>query len=61
MLKEISEYFNFNKGERNGIFVVIAIIIIVLALPYLIKVTTSDNSEEFVRFSKEVSVIYCLD
>ena len=56
MLKEISEYFNFNKGERNGIFVVIAIIIIVLALPYLIKVTTSDNSEEFLRFSKDIAL-----
>ena len=56
MLKEISEYFNFNKGERNGIFVVIAIIIFVLALPYLIKVTTSDNSEEFLRFSKDIAL-----
>ena len=56
MLKEISEYFNFNKGERNGIFVVISIIIIILALPYLIKVTASDNSEEFLRFSKDIAL-----
>ena len=35
---------------------VIAIIIIVLALPYLIKVTTSDNSEEFLRFSKDIAL-----
>ena len=56
MLKEISEYFNFNKGERNGIFVVISIIIIILALPYLIKVTTSDNSDDFLRFSKDIAL-----
>ncbi len=56
MFKNLSEYFNFNKGERNGIFVVIAIIIFVLALPYLIKVTTSDNSDEFLRFSKDIAL-----
>jgi len=52
----IKEYFNFNKGERNGILVVIAIIIIVLALPYFIKVTQSDNNDEFLRFAKEIDL-----
>ena len=52
----IKEYFNFNKGERNGILVVIAIIIIVLALPYFIKVTQRDNNDEFLRFAKEIDL-----
>jgi len=56
MFKVLSEYFNFNKGERNGIFVVIAIIIVVLALPYLNKVTTPDNSDEFLRFTKDIAL-----
>jgi competence protein ComEA len=56
MFKDLSEYFNFNKGERNGIFVVIAIIIVILALPYLLKVTRHDNSAEFLRFSKDIAI-----
>jgi competence protein ComEA len=54
MLTDLKNYFNFNKGERTGIIVVIAIIIAILAYPYLTKVTFKDNSEEFLRFSKEI-------
>jgi len=54
MLTDVKNYFNFNKGERTGIIVVVAIIIAVLAYPYLTKVTVKDNSEEFLRFSKEI-------
>ena len=56
MFKVLSEYFNFNKGERNGIFTVIAIIISVMALPYLIKVSTQDNTDEFLRFTKDIAL-----
>jgi DNA uptake protein ComE-like DNA-binding protein len=54
MFIDIKNYFNFNKSERNGIIVVIAIIIAVLAYPYLLKVAVKDNSDEFLRFSKEI-------
>lgn len=54
MFNNIKNYFNFNKGERIGIVVVIAIIIVVLAYPYLVKVSVKDNSDEFLRFSKEI-------
>jgi competence protein ComEA len=54
MLDDLKNYFNFNKGERNGIIVVIAIIIAVLAYPYLVKVSFKDNSEEFLQFAKEI-------
>ncbi len=56
MSNNISNYFNFNKGERIGILVVIAIILIVMALPYLIKVTKTDNNEEFLRFAKDIEL-----
>ena len=56
MLKGLLDYFNFNKGERNGILVVIAIIIIVLVFPYLIKSTVKDNSDEFSRFTKDIDL-----
>lgn len=56
MLKMVKDYFNFNKGERNGIIVVIAIIIAILAYPYLIKATFKDNSDEFLQFEKEIAL-----
>ena len=54
MLNDVKKYFNFNKGERIGIIVVIAIIIVVLSYPYVIKVAVKDNPDEFLRFSKEI-------
>jgi DNA uptake protein ComE-like DNA-binding protein len=56
MLKMVKDYFNFNKGERAGIIVVIAIIIAILAYPYLIKATFNDNSDEFLQFEKEIAL-----
>jgi competence protein ComEA len=54
MLTDLKNYFNFNKGERIGIIVVIAIIVAVLAYPYLVKITFNDNSGEFLQFAKEI-------
>jgi competence protein ComEA len=56
MLKGLLDYFNFNKGERSGILTVIAVIIIVLLLPYFTKVTNKDNSDEFLRFAKDIDL-----
>jgi competence protein ComEA len=56
MLKGLLDYFNFNKGERSGILTIIAVIIIVLLLPYFIKVTKEDNSDEFLRFAKDIDL-----
>jgi hypothetical protein len=53
MLKGLLDYFNFNKGERSGILTVIALIVIVLLLPYFTKVTKKDNSDEFLHFAKD--------
>ncbi len=54
MFNDIKNYFNFNKVERGGIIVLLAIIILVLAYPYLIKVKVKDNSAEFLQFAKEI-------
>jgi DNA uptake protein ComE-like DNA-binding protein len=54
MFTDIKNYFNFNKTERGGIIVLIAIIILVLAYPYLVKVTNKDNTDEFLQFAKEI-------
>lgn len=54
MPDNLINYFNFNKGERVGIMVVIALIIIILAFPYMIKVTVKDNTDEYLQFEKDI-------
>lgn len=56
MFDDVKNYFNFNKGERIGIVVVIIIIIAVLAFPYFNKVTFKDNDAEFLQFAKEIEL-----
>jgi DNA uptake protein ComE-like DNA-binding protein len=56
MLNDIKNYFNFNKGERIGIMVVIAVIIIVLSLPFFNRIPFRNNNEEFIQFAKEIEV-----
>lgn len=56
MLTDLKNYFNFNKSERIGIIVVIAMIVAVLVYPYLIKVTIKDNTEAFLQFKKEIEL-----
>ncbi len=50
----LKNYFTFNKGERIGILVVIAIIILVLAVPYMIKYEVKSNKDEYTRFVKDI-------
>ena len=48
-------YFDFNRSERKGIIVVLAIIVIILAYPYLKPNRKHvDNIENNLRFIKEV-------
>ena len=54
MPENAKNYFVFNKGERVGILVVIAIIIIVLALPYMLKYKIKSNEDEFKRFVEDI-------
>jgi DNA uptake protein ComE-like DNA-binding protein len=56
MFDDVKNYFNFNKGERIGIVVVIVIIIAVLAYPYFNKVAFKDNDAEFLQFAKEIEL-----
>lgn len=54
MLDDVKSYFNFNKGERNGIMAVIAIIILILAYPYVIKFTATNNDKELLQFLNDI-------
>jgi DNA uptake protein ComE-like DNA-binding protein len=55
MLANIKNYFNFNKAERTGIVVVLAIIILVLAFPYFIRVADSNDEQEYLRFTGDIA------
>ncbi|MFN8134019.1 MAG: helix-hairpin-helix domain-containing protein [Bacteroidales bacterium] len=54
MLENIKNYLNFNKGERNGILVVIAFIILAAVFPYLKKYPAADHNEDFKRFADDI-------
>jgi DNA uptake protein ComE-like DNA-binding protein len=54
MLNDVKNYFHFNKGERTGIIVLLGIIILVLAVPYLFRFTFENNDEEFIQFVNEI-------
>lgn len=54
MLDDIKSFFNFNRGERIGILVILAIIIIVVAYPRFVKVKFNESDEEFLRFKKDI-------
>ena len=56
MFATIKNYFNFNKTERRGIMVVIAIIILVLALPYIKKFATADGDNAFSGFVNDITL-----
>lgn len=54
MLDDVKNYFNFNKGERNGIMAVIAVIILILAYPYVTRFTVTNNDKEFLQFLNDI-------
>ena len=50
-------YFVFNRSERIGILSTLAIIAIVLGLPFMVKIATRDNTKEFERFVNEIVLL----
>ncbi|MEI6062189.1 MAG: helix-hairpin-helix domain-containing protein [Bacteroidota bacterium] len=56
MFNMVKAYFNFNRAERGGIMVVIAIITLVLAFPYFNRVAHTDDRKEFLQYVKEIEL-----
>lgn len=54
--EKIREYFSFSRKERTGIFVLLALIIIIFILPYLFSAPKSSNRrEQFEQFKNEIA------
>src|SRR6185295_13764008 len=54
MFQFLKEYFSFTKGQRNGIIVLLIIILVLLAIPYLIPLFTKQKEIDFSQFKKEI-------
>ena len=52
----IKQYFSFNKRERNGIFILIFIIFILIIINYLLPFYSQNKQVDFSEFDKEISV-----
>ena len=52
----IKQYFSFNKRERNGIFILIFIILILIIINYLLPFFSQNKQVDFSEFDKEISV-----
>lgn len=49
------EYFTFSRGQRNGIFVLLLIIIILIVLPHLMEFFKHQQKIDFTQFQKEIA------
>jgi len=54
MLNFLKEYFTFSRGERNGITVLLIIIILLIFLPYAISFLRERKEIDFSQFKKEI-------
>lgn len=54
MLNFLKEYFIFSRGERNGITVLLIIIILLIFLPYAISLLREREEIDFSQFQKEI-------
>ena len=55
MLRFLKEYFSFNKRERQGIFVLLSLILTLLLINLLLPKFTNDIEFDFSEFEKEIS------
>jgi competence protein ComEA len=54
VLQKIKDYFSFNKGERNGIIILLIILILVILVPFLFPYFIKDDAPDFSGFKKEI-------
>ncbi len=55
MLNFLKEYFSFSRGERNGIIVLLIIIVILIFSPYAISFFKEQKEIDFSQFQKEIT------
>ena len=56
MLTGLKNYFSFNKRERNGIFVLLIILILVILIPKFLRFFTPSEMNDFADFKNDVAL-----
>lgn len=55
MKNRIKDYFSFNKRERNGIIVLLIILLAVIAVPRILTLFTKDKPPDFSKFQSDIN------
>ena len=54
MKQFIKDYFSFNKRERNGILILMAVLIIAISIPYLLPLFIPTKNTDFSAFKNDI-------
>ena len=57
MKQFLKDYFSFSRKERNGIFVLLSILLVLLISPYFIDHLTTQKKIDFTQFKKELAYL----
>ena len=55
MKNRIKDYFSFNKRERNGIIVLLIILLAIIAFPRILLLFTKDKPPDFSKFKSDIN------
>jgi competence protein ComEA len=56
MREKFKDLFYFSKGEKNGIIVLLAILMIIIAIPYITELFTDNEPVTNKEFEKEIEL-----
>ena len=55
MKNRIKDYFSFNKRERNGIIVLLIILLAIIAVPRILTLFIKDKPPDFSKFQSDIN------
>lgn len=55
MKNRIKDYFSFNKRERNGILVLLIILLVIISAPHIIPLFIKEKSPDFSKFQSDIN------
>jgi len=56
MKEQFKDFFYFSRGEKNGIIVLLSILVLVIVTPYLSKLFSNDKPHINQQFNKEIEL-----
>lgn len=55
MIHFLKTYFTFTRAQRNGVFVLLALMLVLLALPYALPLFMQQEKTDFTAFQEEIA------